>query len=466
MSGLLISAPRKSSGKTTLTLGLSSALIKQGIRLRVFKKGPDYIDPMWHQAVTGLPCYNIDPYWMSPEMCQRIFTMHSREVDFSLVEGNHGLHDGLDLAGSNSGAYLAKLLKLPVILVIDSSGMNRGVAAIVLGHQKLDPDVHIGGVILNYIGNSRQREKQVAAIEHYCDIPVLGAIPKTTHVQIKERHLGLITIHETDLVNEVVSAAAKAVMENCDLDRIKAIAGNICLPDLAPEEHQSCGTPKVKIGVARDRAFCFYYQQNFNALREAGAELVFFDTMADKTLPDVDALYIGGGFPESFLPELEANRPLRGILKAAVESGMPVYAECGGLMYLTRSITRDGQTCEMVGAIPADVEFQKKPIGKGYIEIRTVPGKGWFQAERTIKGHEFHYSRLVNIGPNIAYNFTMERGVGVDGRNDGIVYKNLIAAYSHIHSSVVPEWSEQFVEFILRQKDRSHPDNGYVRFRR
>lgn len=452
-SGLFISAPRKSSGKTTLTIGISAALIEQGIKTRVFKKGPDYIDPMWHQAVTGLPCYNIDPYWMSPEMCREVFATHSREVDFTLTEGNHGLHDGLDLAGQNSGAYLAKLLGLPVILVVDSSGMNRGVAAIVLGHQKLDPEVNIAGVILNRIANPRQREKQVAAIEHYCDIPVLGAIPKTSNVQIKERHLGLITIHETELVNEVVSAAAKAVRDNCDLDRIKSIAGNICLSAGVPETMPQKRAPTVKIGVAKDKAFCFYYQQNLDALRNAGAQLLFFDTLSDRSLPDVDALYIGGGFPESFLQELENNRQLRQELKAAIESGMPAYAECGGLMYLTRSITRNGKTSEMVGALPADVQFQKAPVGKGYIEIRTKPGKGWFQTERLIKGHEFHYSRLVDIGSEIEYIFEMERGVGVDGKIDGLVYKNTIAAYSHIHSGVVPEWSEQFVDFILREKN-------------
>ena len=458
LSGLFVSAPRKSSGKTTLTIGISAALIEQGIKLRVFKKGPDYIDPMWHQAVTGFPCYNIDPFWMSPEMCETIFATHSREVDFSLVEGNHGLHDGLDLEGSNSGAYLAKLLGLPVILVVDGSGMNRGVAAIVLGHQKLDPELNIGGVILNHIGTARQRDKQVAAIEHYCDIPVLGAIPKTTDVQIKERHLGLTTIHETELVSEVVSAAAKAVKENCDLDRIKAIAGNICPSGAIEKEIIEVVPPKVKIGVARDKSFCFYYQQNFDALLKSGAELLFFDTLSDKSLPDVDGLYIGGGFPESFLSELESNHPLRRELKSAVESGMPVYAECGGLMYLTRSITRDGQTCEMVGALPADVQFQKKPVGKGYIEIRTIPEKGWFQTKRSLRGHEFHYSRLVNIGSEIEYTFEMERGMGVDGKNDGIVYKNTIAAYSHIHSGVVPEWSEQFVDFVLQKKRDSGSD--------
>ncbi len=456
-AGLFISAPRKSSGKTTLTLGLTAALMNQGLKLRVFKKGPDYIDPMWHASVTGLPCYNIDPFWMSDEMCRGIFAEHSREVDFSLVEGNHGLHDGLDLEGSNSGAYLAKLLGLPVILVMDSSGMNRGAAAIILGHQQMDPDVNIAGVVLNHIGTTRQRDKQAAAIEHYCGIPVLGAIPKTTNVQIKERHLGLITIHETDLVNEVVSAAAKAVSENCDLDRIKAIAGNICLSNSVPEQVR-ISPAKVRVGVARDRAFCFYYQQNFNALRQAGAELVFFDTLQDSSLPETDALYIGGGFPESFLTELEANRSMRDDLKRAIEAGLPVYAECGGLMYLTRSISREGLTCNMVGALPADVEFQKKPIGKGYVEIRTVPGKGWFQTERLIKGHEFHYSRLVNLGSEIEYIFRMERGVGVDSENDGIIYKNVIAAYSHIHSDVVPEWAEQFVDFATRHKKESCAD--------
>lgn len=450
-SGLFISAPRKSSGKTTLTLGLTAALMQQDLKLRVFKKGPDYIDPMWHASVTGLPCYNIDPFWMSPEKCQQIFSTYAREVDLSLVEGNHGLHDGLDLKGTNSGAYLAKLLKLPVVLVMDSSGMNRGVAAIVLGHQQLDPDVNIAGVVLNHVGTARQRDKQVAAIEYYCGIPVLGALPKTTNIQIKERHLGLTTIHETELVNEVVAAAAGAVRDNCDLDRIRELAGNICLPE-APPTPAPVASARVRIGVARDKAFCFYYQQNFNALRQAGAELVFFDTLRDTSLPVVDGLYIGGGFPESFLQELEANRPIRVELKRAIDSGMPVYAECGGLMYLTRSITREGETRQMVGALPADVEFQKKPIGKGYIEIRTTPGKSWFQCDRLIKGHEFHYSRLVNLGSEIEYNFRMERGVGVDETNDGIVYRNLIASYSHIHSDVVPEWAEQFVDFALQKK--------------
>ena len=444
----MISAPRKSSGKTTLTLGLSKALIQKEVSTRVFKKGPDYIDPMWHKVATGHACYNIDPYWMEPEQCKQVFLKHAFEVDFNIVEGNHGLHDGLDLLGTNSSGYLSKLLDIPVILVIDSSGMNRGIAAIVLGQQQLDPEVTIGGVVLNNVSSQRQVKKQIAAIEHYCGIPVLGALPTTSNIQIKERHLGLITIHESDLVNEVISSAAEAVRLNCNLETLQQIAGNICPvePDIRPA--QKVQTTSVKIGIAFDKAFCFYYPDNFEALEVAGAELVRFNTLTDTHLPDVDALYIGGGFPESFLAELEENTMLRKEIQSAIEEGMPVYAECGGLMYLTRSIERDGVIKQMVGAISADVKFQKKPVGKGYIDFMTIPDKSWFQLQRPIKGHEFHYSRLENIGSEIEYSYDIQRGTGIDGKHDGIWYKNVLASYAHINSTTVPEWAPRFIEFV------------------
>ncbi|MCP4750985.1 MAG: hydrogenobyrinic acid a,c-diamide synthase (glutamine-hydrolyzing) [Proteobacteria bacterium] len=450
----MISAPRKSSGKTTLTLGISSALMQRGMKLCVFKKGPDYIDPMWHKAVTGRACYNIDPYWMDSELCRKIFLTHSSGMDFSLVEGNHGLHDGLDLEGNNSSAYLAKILEIPVVLVVDSSGTNRGVAAVVLGHQLLDPEVTIAGVVLNNVSSPRQIQKQVAAIEHYCGIPVLGALPTTTNIRIKERHLGLITVHETSLVEEAVAAASEAVNQNCDLDKIQAAAGSIC--PVESDGMAACPPvqPRTKIGVAFDKAFCFYYQDNLDALGQAGAELVFFDTLNDRCLPEVDAIYIGGGFPESFLPELENNRALRSDLRAGIESGMPVYAECGGLMYLTRSIEREGEKKEMVGAIPADVHFQTKPVGKGYIELNSITNTSWLHINRLIKGHEFHYSRLSNIGSEIEYKYQVRRGMGIDGKYDGIVYKNVLASYAHIHSASVPEWASQFVDYVVWRKNR------------
>lgn len=449
----MISAPRKSSGKTTLTLGISSALVSQGMELRVFKKGPDYIDPMWHKVATGRTCYNIDPYWMSNDVCRDVFLKHSADVDLSLVEGNHGLHDGLDLMGNNSGAFLAKLLDIPVLLIVDGAGMNRGVAAIVLGHQHLDPDVRIGGVVLNNVNGTRQINKQTAAIEYYCGIPVVGALPRSNSTGIKERHLGLVTIHETLMVNEVISSLGKLVAANCDLGKIKSIAGDIFPVENYTQGNSESPASTVRIGVAFDKAFCFYYPDNLQALKDAGAELIYFDTINDKHLPEVDAVYLGGGFPESFLPELEKNQSIRNELFSVIEKGMPVYAECGGLMYLTRSIERNGIRKKMVGAISADVLFQEKPVGKGYSELTPGSNKGWFKIDRLIKGHEFHYSKLINIKEGIEYSYKITRGTGVDNGNDGIIYKNVLASYTHLHSIAVPEWAPAFVNIARMNRD-------------
>ncbi len=452
----MISAPKKSSGKTTLTLGLTSALTNLGHKVRVFKKGPDYIDPMWHKAASGQTCYNIDPFWMEARQCQEIFFSRSRDMDLCLVEGNHGLHDGLDLEGSNSGAALAKLLGIPVILVVDSAGMNRGIAAIILGHQQLDRNVQIAGVVLNNVATARQADKQRAAIEHYCDIPVVGALPRTTQAGIKERHLGLVTIHENSDADQVINGLGRIVAENCDLEKILALSK----PIQPPEGIENIKAPNlkkqtVKIGVAYDSSFCFYYPDNLEALEAAGAQLVYFDTIHDTALPEVDGVYLGGGFPESFLPELENNRAMRSQLRKRILAGMPVYAECGGLMYLTRSIERDGVKKEMVGVIPADVLFQKKPVGKGYSELKVKPTNNWFNSEKIIKGHEFHYSRLINLDQPMDYKFKIARGTGIDGTHDGILYHNILASYTHIHAGVVTNWADSFVDIV---KKNSNPN--------
>lgn len=446
--GLMISAPGKSSGKTTLTLGLTSALMHRGKKIRVFKKGPDYIDPMWHRVASGRTCHNIDPYWMDEELCRRAFFSRIHGMDLCLLEGNHGLHDGLDLEGGNSGAFLAKLLEIPVLLIVDSSGMNRGVAAIILGNQKLDPGVTIGGVVLNNVASIRQANKQVAAIEHYCGIPVIGTLPRSSDTGIKERHLGLVTIHESSDVQEVIGSLGRIINENCDLDKVMAIAGEIRTATL-PEEKVATSSPPVRIGVAFDAAFCFYYQDNLDALRAAGAELVFFDTLKDRKLPaDIKGLYIGGGFPESFLAELEENRSIREDILNRIESGLTTYAECGGLMYLTRSIERGGVRKKMVGALQADVLFQEKPVGKGYSELSDLSKNGWFKTDKVIKGHEFHYSRLIDVAPDLRFKFKINRGTGIDGKHDGIIYRNVIASYTHIHSLAVPDWAPSFVNAI------------------
>jgi cobyrinic acid a,c-diamide synthase len=318
-----------------------------------------------------------------------------------------------------------------------------------LGHQLLDQDIRIAGVVLNNVASTRQADKQAAAIDYYCKIPVIGALPRSSEAGIKERHLGLVTVHEISRVDQVIAELGKIVAENCDLERVQSLAGKL-MPYQQVTEQPVKQVPTVKIGVAYDSSFCFYYQDNFEALEAAGAELVFFNTLKDTNLPNVDAVYIGGGFPESFLQELENNNVLRRELKQRIEQGMPVYAECGGLMYLTRSIERDGIRKEMVGVIPADVLFQKKPVGKGYTELKPKNQTSWFNPDRVIKGHEFHYSRLINLDRDLQYNYSVQRGTGIDGLQDGIILKNVLASYTHIHAAVVPDWARAFVSVAKR----------------
>lgn len=450
-SKLFISAPKKSSGKTTLTLGISAALIKNNYTVKVFKKGADYIDPMWHRAATGQNCYNLDMHLMRSADCLKSFNKRSYDIDFSLIEGNHGLYDGIGVKGENSSAHLAKLLDAPVLLVVDAAGANRGVAAVVLGHQNLDPDVKIAGVILNQVANSRQIKKQRESIEYHCGIPVVGAMPKSTAFKIKERHLGLLTVHENDMVDEVINAAAESVAQHCNLDQVKQLAGSSIISAESNLVNQIKREKVVDIAVAYDKAFCFYYPENIEALEEAGANLKFFDTMNDKDLPEADGIYIGGGFPESFLKELEANESIRQQIRNQIEAGKPVYAECGGLMYLTRSIKYDNMSAKMVGAVPADVQFYKKPVGHGYSHLKTI-NDSWLNFDYEIRGHEFHYSELINLSKNMNFAFQLNRGCGVNKKNDGVMINNLIGAYSHLHAISVPEWASQFVDFIKHQK--------------
>lgn len=483
---LFISAARKSSGKTLLTLGLAGAFKQMGLSLRMYKKGPDYIDPLWHKMASGEVAYNLDPYLMGGQASREIFLERSRQHDLSLVEGNMGLHDGMDLHGEDSSAALARLLSAPVILVVDSTGMNRNLAAIVFGLTQFDPRVNVGGVVLNKVKSPRQEQKQRQAIQHYCGIPVLGSIPVLPDPLIVERHLGLITPGEEATPEHTLANMRKIITEHVDLARVREIASQapalevppVAAPTIeatiaATEHSQNKPSTTVKIGVAHDKAFCFYYPENLEALQKEGAELVYFDTLKDKALPQMDGLYIGGGFPESFLEALQSNVELRRDIAARIEGGLPTYAECGGMMYLTRSIIRNGQCCSMVGVIPADVRFQEKPVGYGYVELSPSGASSWLKLDRPIRGHEFHYSRLVDAGEDLPYYYSVTRGAGMgggqdshdasggqggrdegehQGNRDGIVINNLLASYAHIHTRSVPEWSRDFVACIRQHK--------------
>jgi cobyrinic acid a,c-diamide synthase len=485
MHRFLISAAHKSSGKTTVSVGLAAELSRRGLAVQAFKKGPDYIDPMWLAAATGRPCRNLDFNLSTPAELQLEFARHGAGADVGLVEGNKGLYDGLDLHGNNSNAALAQLLDLPVVLVLDARGMTRGVAPLILGYQAFDRSIRIAGVILSRLGGSRHEAKLRAVIEHYTDVPVLGAMHEEPRLAIAERHLGLTPTGEDDVAQSRIALLAAAVARQVDLERLlAATVSNAPLPAVPPltrpawpgvriprglSRLPSRGTEEagsrplvvpqglpVVVGIARDRAFGFYYPDDLEALEHAGAELLFFDTLRDARLPRVDGLIIGGGFPEMFMRELEANAALRGEILAAIEAGMPAYAECGGLMYLARSLSWRGDTRRMVGAIPGDVVMHERPVGRGYVKLAPTAAHPWRdrgEDQVEIPAHEFHYSSIEGLAPNTRFAYRVARGFGVDGNSDGIVVNNLLANYSHLRSSGSCDWAARFVAFVCRRAE-------------
>lgn len=444
---ITISAPHRSSGKSTVTIGLSAALAGRGFVVQPFKKGPDFIDPMWHEAASGRQSHNLDVFMMGPDVVMKSFQRHARTADISVIEGNMGLYDGLDMEGSDSTAGLARLLGSPVALVIDCQGMTRGIAPLVKGFEGFEPGTNVSGVILNNVRGARHERKLRDAIERYCDAEVLGAVPHDEEMGIAMRHLGLVPLKEDVGLVSAVDAMKRVIEKNVDMDRVVSIArGAPGLPE-AELETIVIPTPEVRIGVAMDRAFTFYYPENLEALRAAGALLVPFSPLADERLPDVDALYIGGGFPEVHMEALEKNVSMRAAIRAAALRGMPVYAECGGLMYLCRSISWMEKRHEMAGVFGCDIRMSARPAGHGYVVLEPTGRGAWPAISGPVKAHEFHHSSIERLG-EAEFAFDVVRGKGIDGSHDGMTYKNVLAAYTHIHSLATPGWARQFVLFI------------------
>ncbi|MBI1942382.1 MAG: cobyrinate a,c-diamide synthase [Betaproteobacteria bacterium] len=452
MSRLFISAAHKSSGKTTQCLGLCAALRARGEAVQPFKKGPDYIDPLWLGLAAGRPCYSLDPYLSGAEEIRAEFAQRMAGATLGLVEGNKGLYDGLALDGSNSNAALAATIGSPVVLVIDARGMTRGIAPLILGYQAFDPNIRIAGVILNQLGGARHEAKLRAVIQHYTGVPVLGAVQHDERMTIVERHLGLVPSNEAQAARKCVDEIAALVSGQVDLDRILTIARQVePLPASSPSD-RAMRAPAVRVAIARDAAFGFYYPGDLEALRAAGAELVAFDTLRDKRLPWADGLFVGGGFPETHMDALAANAELRADVRRAIEAGLPAYAECGGLMYLARSIEWHGRRAGMVGAIAADIVMHARPVGRGYVHLRET-GRGLWPARPAgepalIRAHEFHYSSVENLAPDLEFAYDVERGHGIDGRHDGIVHRNLLASYSHLRDVGGNRWAPRFVDFV------------------
>ena len=459
MPHLLVSAANKSSGKTTVAVGLCAAFHRRGRSVQPFKKGPDYIDPMWLSLAAGRPCRNLDFNTQTADEIRGLFARHTAAADFAVVEGNKGLFDGTDIEGSNSTAALAKLLRTPVILVIDAHGITRGVAPLVLGYRTFEPSVALAGVILNKVAGARHEGKLRAAIEHYTDVPVLGAIHRAAELEIAERHLGLIPTAELGAAEAKVQRIARIVASGVDLDAVAAVAAAASPPMASVESLRLRPTKDLRIAVARDPAFAFYYADDLEAIQRCGAELVPLDMRRDPRLPDVDGLFIGGGFPETQAEALTANRSLRQDIRSAIEAGLPAYAECGGLMYLTRSIRWQGRYYEMVGAIAADAVMHNRPVGRGYVRLRETGRGPWPLLDpdggpAEFAAHEFHYSAIENLGPDTVFAYEVRRGYGVDGRHDGIVRANLLASYTHLRTVAANPWVERFVAFVRQVRDQ------------
>jgi cobyrinic acid a,c-diamide synthase len=453
---VLVAGLRGGSGKTLVTLGLVAAWRNNGKTVAPFKKGPDYIDAAWLSAAAGQPCRNMDLYLMSRQGVLSSIRRLAEHSDVAVVEGNRGLFDGMDAEGSCSTAELAKLLSVPLVLAVDCTKATRTIAALVLGCMRLDPDVPLKGVVLNQIAGRRHESIIRASVEQSCGLPVLGVIPRLREQLFPERHLGLVPPQEHSEREDVVQRVAAVGEKYLDLQALWELAQGA--PELetesitasAPERNQR---PIVNIGVFRDAAFQFYYPENLESLVQAGANLIELSPLVDAGLPDVDALYIGGGFPETLAPELSRNRQFRESLRAAVEGGLPVYAECGGAVYLGEKLVYDSNEYPMVGVLPLVFGFQKKPQGHGYVSIETVRDNPFFELGQELRGHEFHYTRVESYSAeDTTFAFNVHRGFGFDGEHDGVCRYNVLASYTHVHALGTESWAPAVVEAAKEYK--------------
>ena len=447
---IYLSASRKSSGKTCLSVGLLHTLVQRGATTQPFKKGPDYIDPMWLSHAAGRPCYNLD---YNTQSHQEILDTAARgsATDYALIEGNLGLFDGMAEDGSDSNAALAKLLQAPVALVLDCEGMARGIAPLVLGYQQFDPELRWAGVILNRTAGSRHESKLVHAVEQHTDLPVLGAVGRSPDMELAERHLGLITHAEQADAAQCIEKMGRVVADSVDAEKLFSLAGG---PDTVPETSTPASTPEsdLRIGYARDAAFGFYYADDLEWFARLGAELIPFDTLRDTDLPEMDGLWIGGGFPETQAEALSANVSMKKALSDRVTAGLPTYAECGGLMYLSRQISWEGRTHDMVGIVPGDCIMNSSPQGRGLVELEATGDFPWPEVPPGLQvpAHEFHYSRLENLNSGLQWGWRVRRGTGTADEMDGLILGNLFASYCHLRHTERFEWIRHFLGFVQK----------------
>ena len=452
--GIVIAGLRGGSGKTIISLGIIAAWKEKGFKVSPFKKGPDYIDAGWLSTAAGRSCYNLDTFLCTPPIVKQSYQENSKHCDIAVIEGNRGLYDGIDTDGSTSTAELAKLMKLPVLLVLDCTKSTRTMAALLMGCMKFDPDIKICGVILNRIAGKRHEGKVRANIEKFCNIPVFGSVPKLKSKDFPERHMGLVTSEEHIFSDQAIKAVLKVARDNIDLDGLyEAVTGEYYSTDSEAIVHadfsevKSTQSESVTIGIIRDSAFQFYYPDNIDALKNLGADIVFISPLLEESIPDVHAIYMGGGFPETHAPQLAGNKAFRDNLRKLSLNGLPIYAECGGLIFLGQSIRLGDQNFPMSGILPIKFGLSKRPQGHGYTKVEVVNENPFFKKGEILKGHEFRYSSIMDIDyQDHEMAFKMERGKGILDKKDGFFKNNTFGTYTHIHALGSPSWAPSLVK--------------------
>jgi cobyrinic acid a,c-diamide synthase len=433
----VISGTSSGSGKTTVALGLMAAYRARGLRVQPFKCGPDFIDPGLHYLVTDRISRNLDLWMAGPKFSRQSFARNCANADIAIIEGVMGMFDG----GKSSSGTLSAEMKLPNILVLDVRSMAESAAAIVCGFEGFNPDAELKGVILNRVASPRHLELVTNSIQKHCKAEILGHLPRTLEFTIPSRHLGLLTGDEAPLSADAIKLLATTIEEHIDLDRILEICGSSPAP-LAPPSLQS--KKRARIGVARDKAFCFYYEDNFDILREAGAELVFFSPLHDSQLPeDLDGIYLGGGYPELYAEKLSANDTMMASIKSWAESGGVVYAECGGFMYLTEGIVDHDQNYhKMAGIYPVKAAMQNRRTSLGYREVTTNRHSCFGPAGTVLRGHEFHYSTIGEMPATVDRIYDL-----ANLPQEGYQYRRVLGGYMHLHFGYSPEAATAFINF-------------------
>lgn len=454
---LILAGIRGGSGKTTATLAVITALMsKKNLSVIPFKKGPDYIDAGWLSMFANSPCYNLDPFLISKENVLKSFISHFKG-DIAVIEGNRGLYDGMDIEGSFSTAELAKILKAPCILIIDCSKITRTAAALVKGCMEFDKGINIKGIILNQIAGSRHESIIRDSIQRYCSISVVGAIPRLKGEPFPERHMGLMP-HQEHPDSKNASLIIKQIADNyIDIDQIFSIALDAetfeSPAEIYHSDFEKLQIP-LKIGVIRDSAFQFYYPENLEELIKRGAQIIDINALFDTKLPEIDALYIGGGFPETNAISLAKNESFRNSIKKAATEGLPIYAECGGLMFLGKEIIIGDSKFPMVGIFPIVFEMKRRPQAHGYTIVEIDSKNPFYPPNTILHGHEFHYSKVKEISGELHTSFKMLRGEGLTNKRDGISWKNTLATYTHIHALGSKAWVNGLINIALKYKSR------------